>query len=92
MLKPHTPSSIPNHIKLPPAPVEVDGEFEYKIAEILDTKIDKHRRCKLLYLVKWLGYEGTDEDTSWLPPDELTHAPDLVDKFHRRYPNKLGLT
>src|SRR6266540_169671 len=90
MLKPHTPSSIPNHTEPPPMPVEVDGELKYEIAKILNTKIDKRRHCKLLYLVKWLGYEGTDEETSWLPTDKLTHAPDLVDEFHRCYPNKPG--
>ena len=92
MLEPHTPSSIPNCTEPPPTPVEVDGELEYEIAEILDTKIDKCRHCKLLYLVKWLGYEGTDEETSWLPADELTHAPDLVEGFHQHYPNKPGPT
>src|SRR6266508_1981194 len=90
MLEPHTVSSIPNRTDPPPAPVEVDGDLEYEIAEVLDTKIDKRRRCKLLYLVKWLGYEGTDKETSWLPADELTHAPDLVDEFHHRYPGKPG--
>ena len=92
MLEPHTPSSILNHTKLPPAPVEVDSKLKYEIAEILNTKIDKCRCCKLLYLVKWLGYEGTDKETSWLPVDELTHAPDLVEEFHQCYPNKLGPT
>src|SRR6266496_4835819 len=28
MLKPHTPSSIPNHTEPPPMPVEVDGELK----------------------------------------------------------------
>ena len=87
MLIPHTPSSILNHTKLPPTPVEVNGELEYKIAKILNTKVNKYKHCKLLYLVKWLGYEGTDKETSWLPVDELTHAPDLVDEFHWHYPN-----
>src|SRR6266545_7206213 len=92
MLNPHMPSSIPNRTELPPAPVEVDSELEYEIAEILDTKINKRRHCKLLYLVKWLGYKGTNKETSWLPADELTHAPDLVEGFHQCYPNKLGPT
>jgi len=64
MLEPHTPSTTPNRTELPPAPVEVEGDLEYEIAEILDTKIDKRRRCKLLYYVQWLGYEGTDEEAS----------------------------
>ena len=92
MLEPHTPSTIPNRTEPPPAPVEVEGDLEYEIAEILDTKIDKRRRCKLLYYVRWLGYEGTDEETSWLPADELGHAADLVKEFHRRYPDKPGPT
>ena len=82
MLEPHMPSSILNRTKPPPAPVEVDSKLKYEIAEILDTKIDKHRYCKLLYLVKCLGYKGTNEETSWLPADELAHAPDLVEEFH----------
>ncbi len=89
MLEPHTPSSILNRTELPPAPVEVDGKHEYEIAEILDTKIDMCRHCKLLYLVK---YKGTNKETSWLPADELIHAPDLVEGFHQCYLNKPGPT
>jgi len=90
MLEPHTPSSIPNRTAEPPPPVEIEGEIEYEVAEILDTKLDRHRRCKLLYLVRWSGYEGTDEETSWLPADELSHATELVSDFHKAYPNKPG--
>ena len=90
MLEPHMPSSILNRAEPPPAPVEVEGELEYEITEILDTKVDKRRHCKLLYLVKWLGYEGTDKETSWLPMDKLGHAPDLVKDFHLRYPDRPG--
>jgi len=89
MLEPHTPSAILNCTEPPPAPVK--GDLEYEIAKILNTKIDKRRRCKLLYYVQWLGYKGTDEETSWLPTDELGHATDLVKEFHQRYPDKPGL-
>ena len=88
MLEPAPPSAIPHRTDDPPPPVEVDGDLEYEIAEILDTKIDKRRRCKLLYLVRWAGYEGTDEDTSWLTADELSHARELVQDFHNAYPDK----
>jgi len=43
MLEPHTPSTIPNCTEPPPTPVEVEGDLEYEIAEVLDTKIDKRR-------------------------------------------------
>jgi hypothetical protein len=54
MLKPATPNEIPNHTQSPPPPLEVQAELEYKIPEILDSKIDRCRACKLLYLVRWL--------------------------------------
>ena len=46
-----TPNTIPNRIQPPPPPVEVDDDIEYEIAEILDSKLDQRRKCKLLYLV-----------------------------------------
>ena len=90
MLEPSTPNTLPNHIQPPPPPVIVDEELEYKISEILDSKLDKRHACKLLYLVWWSGYEGTDEETSWIPATELGHAPEVVSKFHLRYLNKPG--
>ena len=90
MLEPSIPSAIPNRTNDPPPPVEIDGEVEFEIAEILDTKLDRRRRCKLIYLVRWAGYEGTDEETSWMTADELSHAQELVHDFHQAYPNKPG--
>ena len=90
-LKPATPNVIPNHVQPPPPPIKVHGEPEYKITEILDSKLDHRRRqCPLLYLVRWAGYEGTDEETSWLVATELGHATDLVADFHKAYPDKPG--
>ncbi len=42
--------------------MEVNGEEQYKIAQILDSKIDRRFQCPLLYRIQWLGYEGTDEE------------------------------
>ena len=63
-------------------------EPEYEILEILDSKIDKRRKCKLQYLVHWMGCEGTDEETSWLPASELGHASEVIFNFHQVYPEK----
>jgi hypothetical protein len=90
MLEPAPTSNIPNRTDDPPPPVEIEGEIEYEIAEILDTKLDRRRRCKLQYLVRWTGYEGTDEETSWITADELSHAQELVQDFHSAYPHKPG--
>jgi Chromo (CHRromatin Organisation MOdifier) domain len=91
MLEPATPNSIPNWVQSLLPPVEIDGETEYEISEILNTKIDWRRKpCNLLYLVHWAGYEGTDEETSWVLTTELSHSAELVTDFHSAYPAKPG--
>ena len=92
-LKPAIPNTIPNRTQPPPPPppVEVDGEPEFEISEILDSKIDcRCKTCKLLYLVWWSGYEGTDEETSWLLATELGNATELLDEYHSQYLDKPG--
>ena len=81
------PNTIPNWTQ--PPPVEVDGQPEFKISKILDSKIDHQRKtCKLLYLVWWSSYEGTDEETLWLLATELGNATELLDKYYSQYPDK----
>ena len=90
-LKISDPNEIPNRIQPPPPPIVIEGEPEFEISEILDSKVDNRRRtCKLLYLVRWSGYEGTDEETSWILATELDHASELVSDFHSAYPRKPG--
>ena len=84
------PNTILNRIQPPPPPIEIDNELKYEIAEMLNSKIDNWHRRKLPYFICWSGYEGTDEENSWLPATELSHAQELVSDFHSRYPNKLG--
>src|SRR5882724_11686009 len=91
MLEPATPNLIPDCIQPPHPPIVVDDELEFKISEILNSKIDNcHRACKLLYLVHWTGYEGTDEETSWILASKLRHASEFVAYFHSAYPAKSG--
>ena len=87
-VEPATPNTIPNRVQSPPPPIEVNEDIEYEISEILDSKLDKRRKCQLLYLIQWAGYEGTDQETDWLPATELKHAVELVQDFHDSYPNK----
>ena len=41
MLEPATPNTIPNRVQSPPPPVKINGEVEYEIAEVLDSKVDR---------------------------------------------------
>ncbi|KAI3997999.1 hypothetical protein K525DRAFT_215143, partial [Schizophyllum commune Loenen D] len=45
-------------------------------------------RCPLRYFVRWSGYKGTDEETSWVAASDLTHCQELVNDFHRLHPSK----
>ena len=88
MLEPMHGNIIPEHTQSLPPPVKIDGEPEYEISEILDSKIDKHwKHCNIIYLVCWTGYEGTDEETSWILANELGHASKIVADFHKAYPS-----
>ena len=91
MLEPAVLNTIPDRVQPPLPPIMVDDKPEFEISEILDAKIDnRHRTCKLLYLVCWTGYEGTDEETSWILASKLGHASELVADFHKAYLAKPG--
>ena len=65
----------------PPPPELVDGEEEYVVEEILDSRMFQHR---LQYLVKWEGY-GIENNT-WEYAENLDNAAEVVADFHTRHP------
>jgi len=65
-LEPAPTIKIPNCNNLPPPPIEVEGNLEFKLTQILDSKWDKGRRNPLQYYVRWASYKGTPEEYSWL--------------------------
>ena len=67
MLEPSTPNEFLNQTETLPPPVIINREMEFEISEILDFKIDQHHKCKLQYLVKWSGYEGTEKKPHGFP-------------------------
>lgn len=87
LLDPYHENAIPRRTQPPPLPVEVDGETQYEVAGILDSR--RHRR-QLQYLVRWAGYEGTAEATSWEAAANVENSPVLLTQFHARYPQKPG--
>ena len=69
-----------------PPPDLVDGEEEYKVEEILDSR--KHGRGrKVQYLVKWKGYPSSDNQ--WVNWDDM-HAEEALAKFRRRRPEAIS--
>ena len=70
VLKPYHGTVIP-----PPDPIQIDGDLEYEVAEIL-----AHRhagRCKHLeFLVSFLGYDSSHNE--WLPESHLHNVLELL--------------
>jgi hypothetical protein len=85
LLRPYTASSFPGQVEERPMPIEVDGDMEYEVARILDSRL---RRGKLEYLLEWLGYEGDAEQTSWEPRANVRGAKEAVESFHLANPDK----
>ena len=61
----------PGQIAPPPPPIIVDGEEEWEVATILDSRLHYNR---LQYLVKWRGYDAP----TWQTATDLEHSSDFV--------------
>jgi len=61
-------------------PIVIDGEPEWEVEEILDSRWHQRR---FQYLIKWKGYGR--EHNSWESASEVS-APELTAEFHRKYP------
>ena len=88
LLSAYRQPTYPGQHEEPPGPVEVtDQGAEFEISSIIDSR--RHPRTgRLEYLVEWLGYEGTDEQTSWEPQENVAGSTDTIAEFHERYPDK----
>jgi hypothetical protein len=75
------PDPIPGrHPQPPPPPEVIDGEDEYLVEKILDSKMFRGR---LKFKIKWEGY-GPEHD-SWEYATEV-YAPERVADFYQRNP------
>src|SRR6201996_8760972 len=80
-LSPYKGNKINSLEPPPPEPITVDGEEEYKVDHIRDSKMFGRT---LKYLVQWKGYEGED---TWEPAKNLAHASAKVAEFHDQNPS-----
>ena len=45
----------------------------------------------MIYRVKWLGYENTNKEFTWVTHDDIAEsAPEKLANFHQAYPDKPG--
>jgi len=64
--------------KIPLPPVEIAGEKEYKVEEILDRQ---EKRGKMKYLVKWKEY--TAEENTWKGLENLKNTMKKIEEFEK---------
>jgi len=88
-LQPTSTSEIPNRAIDPLPLIELDDSDEWEVHRILDSRVDCC--CKgsgLLYLIEWKGFDNTPNAMSWELPEHLVNAPNVVQSFHKAYPDK----
>jgi hypothetical protein len=76
--------ALPGQIQDPPPPVEVEGEEEFAVERILDSRFNRRRR-RFEYLVRWIGYP--DDETTWEPVEHVSQTQAL-DIFHQQHPDR----
>jgi hypothetical protein len=75
---------LPGQRNEPPLPIQVNGDDEWVVDQILASKID---RKTLKYHVSWKGY---DLDPKWYPAWNFTGCPNKLKEFHEQYPDQPG--
>ena len=66
--------------KIPPKPVIIEGEEEFKVEKILNKRTI---RGKGKFLVRWKGYMA--EEDIWESRENLENTKELVEEFEREY-------
>ncbi|TKA52632.1 hypothetical protein B0A49_13533, partial [Cryomyces minteri] len=89
LLQPTADDPFPGQRPEPREPVQaVDGEVEWFLEEIVDSKLDNRFRPPLLkYRIHW-----EDGSYSWEPWNLVKNATDAMKEFHAKYPQKPGPT
>jgi len=83
LLEPVLENNIPGRIKNPPPPIILDNQEEYEIENIIDSRVVYNKQE---YLVDWKGYNISDR--TWEPKENLGNSQELIERFHKRYPDK----
>jgi hypothetical protein len=75
LLRPYFPDATGHRIPKAPEPVVVNGQVEYLVETILDSRM---ARKKTQYLVKWKGYPIYE--STW-EPEENGQVSEAIEEF-----------
>jgi len=73
-------SQVKGQKKIPPKPVIIKGEEEFKVEKILNKRTVREKEK---FLVRWKGY--TAEEDTWENRENLENAKELVEEFEREH-------
>jgi len=66
--------------RAPPPPIVIDGELEWEVEEVLDSRWHWRR---FQFLIKWKGFSR--EHNSWEVASDVK-APNLVAEYYQKHP------
>ena len=82
-VQPYVPDQIQEcHSQPKPTPEVVEGQEEFEIEKVLDSRF---RYGQLWYLIKFVSFPNSEN--KWIPNNELKHAPNAVQDFHHLHPS-----
>jgi len=87
LLEPYQDNQFPSQTKEPSPPIQIEGEDEYELDEIIDSGLHYN---KLQYRAKWKGYSPEHDKVSY-HAENFNNAEHTVQRFHRHYPGKPGM-
>jgi hypothetical protein len=76
---------VPGQHPDPPLPIEVNGEAEWEVEQILASRL--LRKKTLQYRAKWIGY---DTDPMWYNAENFKGSPYKLRDFHMSNPSAAG--
>jgi predicted aspartyl protease len=82
LLTPHHTDEIEGRNPPAPQPIEIEGQEEHLVEEVLDSR---RRGRGIQYLVKWEGYDRNEN--SWEPSRNLPRAQEAIRDFHQAHPD-----
>ena len=84
LLEPYEDTKFPSQIQTPPPPIEIDGEPEYELEEIIDSRV---HRNNLQYHAKWTS-NSPEHDKTWYLTENFQNASIAIEQLHFQYPRK----
>ena len=82
LLEAYSDNPLPSERKEPPPLIETEGEPEYKLDEIVDSRL--YQGSQLQYIAKWTGYLP-EYDKVWYPTSNFKNADMAIERLHQSY-------